>query len=58
MFWTQSRVEYIISLLWNIKPCLWFFFFQVAEMLMNPFGEDDDDFEINSLIDSNLEVIA
>jgi Bestrophin, RFP-TM, chloride channel len=31
---------------------------QVAEMLMNPFGEDDDDFEINSLIDSNLEVSA
>jgi len=25
-------------------------------MLMNPFGEDDDDFEINGLIDSNLEV--
>jgi len=29
---------------------------QVAESLLNPFGEDDDDFEINGLIDSNLQV--
>jgi len=31
---------------------------QVAESLLNPFGEDDDDFEINGLIDSNLQVIC
>ena len=29
---------------------------QVAEELLNPFGEDDDNFEINSLIDSLLKV--
>jgi len=29
---------------------------QVAESLLNPFGEDDDDFEINGLIDSNMQV--
>ena len=28
----------------------------MAESLLNPFGEDDDDFEINGLIDSNLQV--
>lgn len=27
---------------------------KVAETLMNPFGEDDDDFEVSSMIDRNL----
>ncbi len=29
---------------------------QVAESLVNPFGEDDDDFNINWVIDKNLHV--
>jgi hypothetical protein len=49
-----------IDLYFPIFTMLQFFFYmgwlKVAESLINPFGEDDDDFEVNWLVDRNLQV--
>ncbi|KAF0304990.1 Bestrophin-3 [Amphibalanus amphitrite] len=49
-----------IDLYVPIFTFLQFFFYmgwlRVAETLFNPFGDDDDDFEINWMIDRNLQV--
>lgn len=49
-----------VDLYFPIFTFLQFFFYmgwlKVAEALINPFGEDDDDFDVNWLIDRNLQV--
>lgn len=50
----------MIDMYFPVFTTLQFFFYmgwlKVAESLINPFGEDDDDFEVSWMIDRNLQV--
>ncbi|XP_023675470.2 bestrophin-2 [Paramormyrops kingsleyae] len=56
----QGYPGHDLDLYLPVFTLLQFFFYagwlKVAEQLINPFGEDDDDFETNWLVDRNLQV--
>ncbi|XP_063908747.1 bestrophin-4-like [Zophobas morio] len=57
--WVEGS-DYKFDLYFPVFTTLQFFFYvgwlKVAESLINPFGDDDDDFEINWMVDRNLNV--
>ena len=44
------------SSLCSLKFLFYFGWLKVAESLYNPFGDDDEDFEMNELVDRHLSV--
>ena len=53
-YFFQLDIYYPIFM--TIKFLFYFGWLRVAETLYNPFGEDDDDFEINDLLDRHFRV--
>ena len=49
--------DFYIPFFTLIELICYFGWIKVAETLLNPFGEDDEDFKINYQIDRNLQVI-
>jgi len=55
--WTESeKLDIYYPIFMTIKFLFYFGWLRVAETLYNPFGEDDDDFEINDLLDRHFRV--
>lgn len=56
----EGKNENFISSCFPLLPVLEFFFYmgwlKVAETLINPFGDDDDDFEVIWMIDRHIRV--
>ena len=58
----SGRMPMDIDLYIPVYTILQFFFYmgllKVAEQLINPFGDDDEDFELNWLVDRHMKVLA
>ena len=50
----ETTHDMFIPLFGILKFIFYFGWLNVAETLINPFGEDDEDFDVNYLINRNL----
>ncbi|KAF8357760.1 best-18 [Pristionchus pacificus] len=51
---TGEKIDLIFPFMTSIQFILYMGWLKVGEQLLNPWGEDDDDFETNMLVDRNL----
>ena len=56
MFYSSFQIDLYYPLFMTVKFLFYFGWLRVAETLYNPFGEDDDDFEINELLNRHFRV--
>ena len=52
----QMTVDFPFPFFTVLKFIFYFGWLRIAEVLINPFGEDDDDFDINYILDRNIQV--
>lgn len=53
---TSTRLDLFFPFFVTLQFAFYVGWLKVAETLINPFGEDDDDFELNRLLDRHLQV--
>lgn len=56
IIWINFKIDLILPCVTMMEFIIFVGWMKVAEALLNPFGEDDDDFESNFLLDKNLAV--
>ena len=54
--WEGDELDLYYPIFMTVKFLFFFGWLRVAETLYNPFGEDDDDFELNELIQRHFRV--
>uniref|UniRef100_A0A914UIN0 Bestrophin homolog n=1 Tax=Plectus sambesii TaxID=2011161 RepID=A0A914UIN0_9BILA len=52
----RGPIDFYFPILTVVEFIFYVGWMKVAEALLNPFGNDDDDFEVNYMIDRNLQV--
>ncbi|VDM42588.1 unnamed protein product [Toxocara canis] len=52
----KSKFDMIFPIMTTLQFVFYMGWLKVAEVILNPFGEDDDDFEGNFLLDKNLAI--
>uniref|UniRef100_A0A915AEV6 Bestrophin homolog n=1 Tax=Parascaris univalens TaxID=6257 RepID=A0A915AEV6_PARUN len=50
------QIDMIVPIMSTLQFIFYMGWLKVAEVILNPFGEDDDDFECNFLLDKNLTI--
>ena len=53
---TATIVYFPFPLFTVLEFIFYFGWLRIAEVLINPFGDDDDDFDINYIVDRNFQI--